>query len=281
MEERASLINNPGGIAPVFSLEWEYPIWQLRFDDVTGLIAVECRDADSLQTSFGVFKGITGKVVLQSYKPVKAWWKNLADIRAGIMYLQGVAAKGVGKSVGIFAVDATNGQEKWELPEYSFYGLTPTEVLVLPGAGESTDLTGIQVETGKETNTSGSIAEMQKRITSFRQQRFQTLQVPQQYPTQSAYFPDLQAFIKSKTGLTAQGAIDYLEFNNTIAIGFQPLLENNQLTYQLALFSMAGDIYLHENLGKDLAGIGTDSFFIFQDTLILLKNRNSLLGYKV
>lgn len=276
-----SLIEGTGKINPVYQLEWEYPIWQLRFDGKAGLIAVECRDADTLQTLFGVFAGKTGAFIMQDYRPAKAWWQNLSAIQNGIMYLQGVAAKGVGRSVGITAVAVRDAQVQWQRPEVSFYGLTTTAVLALPVTGELTELISLNPATGEELGAAGNIATGPVKIGSLQEEENQALAVPQHYPAENKYFTDLQLFVREKTGCNALFAIDYLEHKNIIALGFYLPQEDGRQTYRLVIFSLTGELYLQEDLGKDLTGIGTDNFFIFQDTLILVKNKKALLGYKV
>ncbi|KAA5548176.1 DUF4905 domain-containing protein [Adhaeribacter rhizoryzae] len=276
-----SLINDAGKIAPAYKLEWEYPVWQLRFDAKAGLIAIECCDADTLQTFFGVFAGKTGAFIMQDYRPAKAWWQNLAAIQNGIMYLQGVAAKGVGRSVGITAVNVEKAQVQWQRPEFSFYGLTATAVLALPATGELTELIGLNPATGEELEVAGNIATGPVKLGSWHADENQVLAVPQHYPAGNEYFADLELFIKEKTGCNALFAIDYLEYKNIIALGFYLSQQDGRQTYRLAIFSLAGELYLQEDLGKDLTGIGIDNFFIFQDTLILVKNKKALLGYEV
>src|SRR5687768_6966235 len=126
------LSGGPGTMVQVYQLDWDYPVWKLRCDTKTGLVAVECRDADTLQTAFSIFNANTGEVVLRDLQPANAWWTGLAEIRAGLLYLQGVAAKGIGRPAGITAISIESGQVKWQRPEFSFYSLTATEILVLP-----------------------------------------------------------------------------------------------------------------------------------------------------
>ncbi|MDB5262170.1 MAG: hypothetical protein JWQ14_1451 [Adhaeribacter sp.] len=267
----------PKNLIPAYQLDWEYPIWQLRLEAATGQVAIECRDADTLQTSFAVFAAHNGVLVLRNYKPANAWWTGLAEIRAGLLYLQGMTTKGIGRPAGITAVGATDGQVKWQRPEFSFYGLTATAILALPAAGESAELTSLNPQTGEITESGIKMAVAATQLIATQP----TVQVPQHYPVDNAYFIYLKEFIYQKTGVLAHTAIDYLENEKYIALGFYPAAENQSQVYRVVLFSLSGEWLLQEDLGKELTGIGPDNFFIFQDTLILFKNKKSLLGYVV
>jgi hypothetical protein len=269
--------SKPSKVVPAYQMEWEYPIWQLRFEEATGLVAVECRDAETLQVSFSAFNAKNGELVLQNYKPANAWWTGLAGIRAGLLYLQGVAAKGVGRPAGITAVAITDGQVKWQLPEYSIYGFAANELLVLPASAESMELIPLIPETGEVIRSGLDITGGQTELVKSRE----SLQIPQQYAEGSSYFNDLKEFILRETGCVAHSAIDYLETDRHIVLGFYPEKQEQNQVYRLFLFTISGVCLLQEDLGKDLSGIGTDNFFIFQDTLILFKNKSSLLGYEV
>ncbi|GEO04126.1 hypothetical protein AAE02nite_17900 [Adhaeribacter aerolatus] len=276
-----SVNTNTGKLVPAYELEWVYPVWQLRFDEKAGLIAVECREADTLQTAFSVFRAKTGELLLRDYKPAKAWWQNLAANHNGILYLQGVSAKGVGRSVGITAVSINDAQVKWQQPEFSFHSLTGNTILALSAAGESTELICLNPETGEEMGQAGSMAACPEKAASLSAEESRAIMVPQHYPAENKYFTDLKLFVQNKTGFDALYAIDYLEHKNMLALGFYRPQENKLQTYQLAVFSLTGELCLQVDLGKDLSGIGTDNFFIFQDTLILVKNKKTLLGYEV
>lgn len=281
MAAAPSLIPSFSPPEPVFQISWPFPVWQVRFDDLTGLVAVEGRDALTLQTNFAVFSGLTGQFKLPDYRPAKAWWLNLADVDATHLYLQGLAAKGVGRSAGIMAVEISTGQVKWEQPGFSFYALSPDAVLVLPAAGDSTELIGLNPASGTVQGSKGNLAAPDAHLALYQAQRLQSFRVPQHYPAENKYFADLKEFLAQKLGVTAAFAIDYLEYKNNIWLGYYLPQANGQKTYQLACFSDSGDLYWQEELEKDLPGIGKDSFFIFRDTLILIKNKNLLLGYAV
>jgi len=269
------------GLLPAYQVDFTQPIWQLRFDDVADLVGVECRDADLLKTSFWVFERTTGKLLLDNYNASAGWRASLADIRTSILFLQGLNPAGLGKHSGLMAINVNTGALRWQHEQYSFYNLTANQLLVLPNNLESAELIGLNIGTGAVVGIAGSIAQAQVPVEELKAQRLKTLQLPLHYGLESRYFATLSQFIYQKIGLKAAFALDYLETETCFAIGYYPETDNPAKQYWLALFSIAGELLLHEELGKELTGIGPDNFFIFRDTLILIKYKKSLVAYKV
>ena len=75
-------------IAPhlLYKVDFEAPVWRLRVDAEAGWLAVECRDADVLQTSFWTLEADTGKLLVENLaglEHILGHGKRSCDPKAG------------------------------------------------------------------------------------------------------------------------------------------------------------------------------------------------------
>ena len=271
--------NNKDSYGPKFRVHLPLPIWQIRFDEKTGWLAIETRDADTLQNAFYVVDSRTGKFIISDYKPKAGWWSGLEDIYSGCLYLHQSNNQQYGQHEGIMALNAGTGKKLWELPFYSFYGLATDYLLAKELNQETNELVRLDYGTGTRIAGSLPLTEAKAALNFFQAQRQQLSRVPSHYPENNEFFPELQLFLQNTTNPEAALAIDYLETNRYFVMGFYQTQPDLKYTYRVAVFSLSGELLLQEKLNNDVAGIGLDNFFILNDTLILSKNKDTLVGF--
>jgi hypothetical protein len=268
-------------LSPEFEITFASPVWQLRPDEKTNWLAIEVRDADSLMNGFQVIHSQTGAAVLTGYQAPEGWWSGLDDLYDGLLYLHGKGNQRYGRHQGITALAPATGQICWQQPDFSFYGLTE-KVLVARQAGEeSLDFMALDRKTGHIISALPDVADVKSMLTQFNAGRQQANLVPGFYPQDQAYFKDLATFILLKLGEGAVLGIDFLETGRYFVLGYYVPGAGPKMHYRVAAFSLTGDLLLAQELAADCEGIGSDYFFILQDTLILIKNRRTLLGFKL
>ena len=58
-------------------------------------------------------------------------------------------------------------------------------------------------------------------------------------------------------------------------------VKEDELANFLYGFSSDGELIFKETLGENLKGVGLDTFFIYSDHLIFVKNKKELTSYKI
>jgi hypothetical protein len=254
-------------------------VWQVRPDEITGWLAIEIREAESLLNGFWVIHSRTGAVVLRDYQAPEGWWAGLDDLYDGLLYLHGKGNQRYGRHGGISAIAPATGQICWQQPDFSFYGLTDQALVVRPAGEETLDFVALDRKTGRRLMDLPGLTDVKSMLASFNVRRQQYYLVPGFYPADQPYFQDLATFIQMKLGEEAVLGIDFLETGRYFVIGYYVPARAPQMHYRVAAFSLAGDLLLQQELAADCEGIGSDYFFILRDTLILIKNRGTLLGF--
>lgn len=102
---------------------------------------------------------------------------------------------------------------------------------------------------------------------------------PFQYEEGSAHFDTVRQFLQTRMGIAPVATIDYLEYDQLIILSV--FLKNEGLANYLYGFDADGKLLIEEKLGEKLKGVGMDTFFIFLQHLIFVKNKNELRTYKI
>lgn len=102
---------------------------------------------------------------------------------------------------------------------------------------------------------------------------------PFQYQDGTSHFATVRDFLQSRMGISTFRHIEYLETDSLIITSV--FIQENELANYLMVFDTDGDLLLHEKLGENLKGIALDTFFIFSDHLVFIKEKNEFRGYKI
>lgn len=102
---------------------------------------------------------------------------------------------------------------------------------------------------------------------------------PFQYEEGTEYFVTVKDFLRSRLGISPVASIEYLEIKDLIIVSV--FLKEEGLANYLYVLDAHGDVLMVEKLGEDLKGIGLDTFFVFSENLIFVKNKNELLSYSI
>lgn len=103
---------------------------------------------------------------------------------------------------------------------------------------------------------------------------------PLLYPENSEHFGSFSKFISEKTGQNPTICCEYLEVEKIMILSYY-YLKNKTLTNVLLIANSKGDILVTINLGENLKGIGKDTFFVIENKLIFISNKNTLNIYEV
>lgn len=93
-------------------------------------------------------------------------------------------------------------------------------------------------------------------------------------------FETVQKFLQQQLRLVAFLGAEYLETENQIFVSFytgQPAAFTNVL----ACFGRDGKLHWTEEIGTNLKGMGTGTFFIATDTLFFVKNKTELVTFRI
>ena len=166
------------------------------------------------------------------------------------------------------AFDIFKGKLLWEVKDFSFCDWNEFEIW---GYGTRDELvqSSINIETGVVTEGIWGVQTKINQIDSIR---------PALYLEGAPDFETVRQFLDKSTEYVISRGVEYLEWKKWIVISVY--VENkNVLANHLIVLNDEGKILLEEKLGENLGGIGTDTFFILEGCLFLVKNKSELVVY--
>lgn len=249
-------------------------VWKLMIDHHSSVLAVEWRDDDHREVNFSAID-LGSKKVLWDRLPVKEeWWSGLEEARYGKIILHGYKDKQNPEHQGIIVFDIQSGKYLWQNETLTFFALEEKYLLAYdPSLPERTYLK-LDPANG---NFLGELSE-DELVKQFTQSGEETSFIlnSTHYPEENKHLEKISAFIEAFAGKTASGGVDYLEYNQQIIVSFY-VKEGEKLVNYLLVVSGEGEILLQEQMGTGIKGIGLDTFFLYKDLLIYVKNKKELV----
>jgi hypothetical protein len=265
------------GIKLKFSILFDGTIWKILPDEVQKRLLIEVRNADLHQAE--VFSLDLNKEELLPLHPLPAdttWWLGLEAAFDGIAVLHTYPNEQEPAHRGVYMYDMSTGQELWHTTLVSYKGIQPGQLLVKE---ESTgQLQVLSSQTGQAMPMPAPEDAIMRNFDACRQDRNKIPRFPLHYPAKHAYFESVSQFIKIKTGHTAIEGTDYLEAGGFIIISYYTL-QDTRLANRLLITDSSGNVLLQDILALNLIGIGSDTFFVLDQLLLFIKNKNELYSY--
>lgn len=258
--------------APEFLFSHHLPgmIWNTVAAEEERLLALEVRDDTTFTTTFSLLNYQRNVFLLENKSLPEPWWVSLAAANEQTMLINRFMNKGGNPDQkSLIAVDIQSGGIRWEVESFSFFDWNKTEVLGYLTKGDPVQATvnltsGVLTEEDWEEGPESSSPERQR---------------PAFYPEGSQHFDTIKEFLRKADYLIVKG-VEYLEFNNWIIMSGY-VEESAKLANYLLVFDHEGTLKLTVKLGENLAGLGTDTFFILSGCLFLVQNKTDLVAYRL
>jgi hypothetical protein len=102
---------------------------------------------------------------------------------------------------------------------------------------------------------------------------------PFQYRAGEEGFETIRAYMAGQFTGEPVVAMDYLEYGRFIVISYY--VRDPELANYLIVLDTEGNELMREKAGQNLSGIGVDTFFVLEGSLIFVKNKSEFLRYKL
>lgn len=228
-------------------------IWKLELDDATEMMVWECR-TEKKKVSFYAYDFKNALTILSNHLFEEDWLLGLDHVNQGIAYFHGYESEFSPVHKGILAFDLKGKKMIWEhfnisLQNYSKEGVLVFDPRLFPRKYQLLDL-----KTGKQIRPV-AVAELS----------FFTASSPQ------VLFPE----IEEKEGewkTTQELVINDL----TLKSGYEK--EGGQI-HQYFKILRNGQAIFTDYLGKNIHKQSFDTFFVWQNKLIYVRNKSEILTY--
>lgn len=262
---------------PVFSRTFDGQLWQVLTDADQDLLVAEIRHSNRT-VSFAALDLRSRQWLWQDFVLPENWWSSAVLLRDGILFVQAFPEGQNPEPRGLTALDIRTRQICWADPDARFVQAAGGAEIIVKHTGDNGETHFlVDAKTG-ETLREISAENWPQPA---RQPALERLRFPVHYPPASQHSASIAGFLSQNLGISPQLSFDYAETEHCIVISYY-LRTEEQMQNLLVVFDIISRLpILHETLATRRAGIGKDTFFIFNNLLVFVKEQTSILCYEL
>jgi outer membrane protein assembly factor BamB len=261
------------------SFSFDSLVWKISADAQNNILALELRDHDSRSVDFAAIDLKSNKILWQGVKLEETWWLGLNTCYHGRIYLHSYKDPQNPEHKDIFALDARTGKIAWKDTEKTFYLISEKQLIAMQGDEDNRKYIGLDPATGK-TLIELSLKDVFKIASGKKVPESEKIRNPFHFSAEHPYFSKISDFVKEITGEQAVIAADYLENGEQVIISFY-LYSTDGMSNHIILVDENGVIIFRACLAAQIKGIGFDTFFVFENVLIFVKEKKELIFLKI
>ena len=242
-------------VIDLFSSLHEGKVWKLYSDPFTDFLLLEERNEELREVHFYVYD-----INDFSYEEVipyeeESWWVGVHDFQYGVcvfhLYQDGIEPI----PHGVLVYDFVDEDVLLEDKELQFVSRKEHLFVFENSEGEKQEI------------------DLLKPKKNSYQKRQHLILEPRYYNEESKHYQTFVTFLTDRFEVTPVGAIEYIESVNYIIISFNRFVEN-KLDNLIFIVDYNGDIQYSAVLMKGTKGIGMGTFFLHNDLLCFVQNKN-------
>ncbi|MGC1242121.1 MAG: DUF4905 domain-containing protein [Chryseosolibacter sp.] len=244
-------------------------IWNILADGNSPRLFLEVRDVDQKKVSFSAlnlqnYEWLWKDVVLE-----ERWWVSMTAIAGDKLLLTIYTDTNNPDKKSLLAYDVLKKEISWW---YNGFSVSAANTLYVKGIDARFPAKEIILDLFTGTPVQNVDFHLED------SQNFPVIR-PFQYEEGTAHFNTVRDFLVSRLGIGPVATIDYLEWGRLIMMSV--FVKENDLANFLYGFNSSGALIFKETLGENLKGVGLDTFFIYSDHLIFVKNKKELVSCKI
>jgi hypothetical protein len=247
-----------------FSHSFKGKIWSLNSDEQNSFLVIEERDESTMEVTFHLFDlesfSLSQKITLE-----EKWWVAIVHVSKNYILFKTYRDDGNPEVKNIVCWDIKKRKEAWTSTDFKNIEVANNQIL----SRDEDELKYYDLQTGNVTGIkSTKIKVLESKITK-----------PVYYPVSNEYFSLISRFIDEVLNETIVVGAEYMEGNGFIAISYYT--KESKLANKLLVVDMKREILLHKTLGKEISGIGQDTFFIQDNNLIFAVEKTDFFIYQL
>ncbi|MDR3668056.1 MAG: DUF4905 domain-containing protein [Ignavibacteriaceae bacterium] len=242
-------------------------------------LVIEERDPGTREVFFNCINLSTGKVLLDSLQFEEKFWIGIEDIYKGIIFFHKYHKPDMPWHSDIIAYDISSKKELWKSDEYIFLLVYDDFLYCYKNKYEGRIYFKLNYKTGKLISELG---EDSKIIAGLKELRDAEIYNGYTFPETLNYSKEEIATIFEEIKLkeVISGKIDYLRINDLLLTSYHRMMDDGKLQNCFkALDIRLKKVIFEEILNKDITNYIPDSFFLINDLVFLLKEKENLLVF--
>lgn len=252
----------------VFQHTFENLIWKLIADKTNSFLAIELRDIENRKVTFDVLNIDNQQFINNNIDIQENWWVGMEALTNQFLILHFYDQQLYAHRKGIYCINLISKSLQWKLPRHTF--VKNIDNIVYAELNEK-DFQ-FDLLSGNEIIESNKIES---------NEQYTSLELLKIFDD-DVYFVKIKQFVFQILKIEIHQLVEYLEYKNYILISFYTREVSGKLKNDFIIFDQENKkVIIHENLGIELSGVGTNTFCVLKNKLVLCKNKKDILIYEI
>jgi hypothetical protein len=238
--------------------QFKYPVWHLEIDSLSETILIEIRNAADKKASFSSISLKNGQVFFEGLQTEERWLTGIETAYDGVLLLHNYQTETGPAHKGLIAIDELSGKALWSDFNLSFDFLSINGPVVYDTRLQPRKLFLADIKTG---------ASIRNYEPSIDLEIVRELAFPEEISVEFAQSLHLPV-------RPLENTVHYLEHNNLRIVSLHAIRDGSMQQHLYVMSNM--EVVYKDLLNTGIQKLQPESFLIYKDQLIYLKNQSQL-----
>lgn len=259
-------------LPPLFSEAFEAPIWEMHLSN--NYLLISTRDKEKFEVAFNMFDLSNMTFLWKDIVFEESWWIGVSHYFNDVIVFHTYADSQDLEQKSIFGFDIINKDVIWAFDQINPMQFNDGHIICAKSDSEEKEIIDVRITDGSFSIVDDLLENSQKINTSLIPNMIHN---PLHYVEGSTAFESVAKFLKLQLDVTIVGACDYLEFNSHTMMSYF-VKSDDGLVNSLVVLDDEMRVIDSIVLDSSLNGLASDTFFIVNEALIFVRNKNLLSG---
>ena len=244
-------------------------------------LVIEERDPATREVFFSFIEMNTGNVILENLQFEEKFWIGVEEVYKDVIFLHKYQKPDMPGHADIIAYDLNKNEELWHSDEYLFSLILDDKLYCYKNLYEGRKYFELNCFTGELISELGERYDLIPGLKELRDNEiYKGYKFPGIYTHTGNEIDTIIDEIKSNE--VVSGKIDHLETGNLLLISYHTVLDNGKLMNRFKVLDISSKkLILEEILNKEISNYIPDSFFLINDLVFLLKEKETLFVFLI
>lgn len=253
-------------IGSLFSVSCDGTIWQTALSESTGLILLQVRNEELHQTTFTVVNLISGESLIKERRFEESWWLGITAFVDNYAVLHVYEDEQNPQHKSLFVWDIESDQVVAEFKNTTLIESNERGMLIRNEESQKAfDWAGNTIQNWETEEGSGDTNKVH---------------YPFHFQEEDEDFATIKSFIEQAVNVSPTSGADYLEYHDLVLLSYN-IKEEQGLANYLLVSNTDGEVIFHQKINTSTSGTGRDTFFIFEQKLVYIKDYNTISVYEL
>ncbi|MBK7104273.1 MAG: DUF4905 domain-containing protein [Ignavibacteriae bacterium] len=263
-----------------FSFTDKNQIWRLLISE-SDKILIETRDLENKEVFYHYIDLTSGKSILKNFQMEEKFWIGVEKIYDEKIIFHQYAKPNMPEHKKIIVYDIQQKKVLWQNDDLIFLTILDSKIYGYKKKFEGREIIVLDFHSGEIIEKIENEDEKLKSVLgNINSEDFANYIYPETFYNDDK---DLSAIVEKETQhKSGVSNIDLIKFGDLLMFNYHLKKENNFLDNMFAVYNIDKKKKLiTEVLNKNINSYSPDSFFIYKNNLIVLKNKIELISYKI